>query len=91
MKKKGDGDRKIRTDAIPVYSQDDADLKAIQKAHPEIGYRSDLYKKGMREYVRSMHLHQEINDLKSQVAELTKTNEDLYFMLRAVYNKVNAS
>lgn len=91
MKTKGDGDRKIRTDAIPVYSQDEADLKTIQQAHPEIRYRSDLYKKGMREYVRNMNLHQEVSDLKAQVAQLTKTNEDLYFMVRAVYNKVNAS
>ncbi|MFM0417514.1 hypothetical protein [Paraburkholderia aromaticivorans] len=91
MKTKGDGDRKIRTDAIPVYSQDDADLKAIQQAHPEIRFRSDLYKKGVREYVRSQHLHKEISDLKAQVAQLTKSNDDLYFMVRAVYNKVNAS
>jgi regulator of replication initiation timing len=90
MKTKGDGDRKIRTDAIPVYSQDEADLKKIQQAHPEIRYRSDIYKKGMREYVRNMHLYQELSDLKAQVAQLTKTNEDNYFIQRALHNKVDS-
>lgn len=82
MKTKGDGDRKIRTDAIPVYGVVQKDLDTVGKNHPEMKSKSGLYTLALHHYARFFSLFNELKSLTSSVASHTAEVSDLAFVSR---------
>lgn len=79
----------LRMDGMRVFEEDDKRMKVLGKRWG-VKKNSQILRMALEESVRNLELHQEVNGLKNELAEVKESLESVNMLLQDLYYLVGA-